>query len=1640
MTKKLSEKLRTAEGYGLHIKSAVQLAKNLEALEEAGVDSDLWYFDETTGRLVSTVPVQTTLNSLYLKDHMRISSAGVGISVTNLDTNDYSFPVAAVLHDHSIPVNRTNAGVTRASADDFGEIIDDGSGGFEPRGGPASSGMVPFVLDTVLQVSISIFEILVIAEETIEPTDTLHYAIYSGTTVNDREVYEQQLTGISVAQGGDFAWEFDGNSNLLAGSTLHVEMLIDKGTTGEGLRPLQVRPSEAQPTEIYAKLAGREYALKVVAYKDEVDAIVSGAEYKGAWDASTNTPDLTGGGVNKGEFYRVQVAGTQDIGSGNTTFDVGDIVIWNSASWDHIPTNAVTIESLEQASLGAYDITVDSNYTGTIETGSSLYPFKTIAQAIANAVDGSSILIKGDHVITQELVLPNNKSLSFYGSDRPSIGYASYDSTNGNVFFGDGLDKSKDWEFHALNIRNAGGYGIRTKNTNKTVVRDCDFRYNGWNGTQLNPMLPSVSTGLLGYDSDAVDLQAFYASDNASDGGALRIEDSTYPDVIGNQAFYNLRGLRMQDCGINGKGFVTRNISSLNIDSGIYLATGVNLGCQNVVVTINYSAFNTNNGILCVGGLNNKFSQNEMNGNWNAGFCAWAAGNTTLRDCGLYDNNRSQFNGIGNTGDAKASIQINDAYNLLGTTISMNPAGRFIIEILDTQVHYTGLGSSTERIGIHLGEELGNLPESSKNLIKIDDVGFLGQDYAIDMSEVDLTNLKVSLGDNSYQNIGISAINEPLEGQYYELPYSNHITDIQLCDISLDVTGNVIFKEGPSGSRLNPYKVNDLQAVAHGTDVRFLLKGTNKIQWEVPLSGISVNGSMVNSVLSLALVQLNDVLTNTTGFTTGNNPVTNFALSGDDLTITLQDGTSYTVDVTTLGVDGNKFVSSGALVGSNLELTMNDSSVITIDVSNMINGSSLPARAEDWYIAYGNNSGDVVIYPSVVTAIKGKQPFYNGDFLEKGEEYIWTHEVGGEYVLGVYTGAEETSDEVDIFLNNKWSTNFKFDTTVKETSVGVDVGSRYASGYTIDNSTLLGLSYDSDNYLRLWDLTSGSRVLIGESNAALVGDDVTIFFGGDNQPNAKFPVMTKRYSEWTIVHDFDSSETSVIDGLEADTVIESNISISPGEKFMANFNFAGRASRFGIGYNAGATGNINAHTSIHSNFAYGTAEQLVKDNADWNWNTSASLYDAAGPRWSRGNGVNLGMISLRYNTDNSLELYSEDVGEVIATKATNLDGSPIRFYFGVNENTTPEYVPSISKQTIGQGSQPVTTFAPDISNQSFDITKSQAFNVPIALDAGSDIVNQYAETDAPSWATLNQATGYFNGTAPSTTGAHVVNCKAANAIGGITNFQVTLNVVEPVYTNTKSLKFQDGVSSYLGGNAALVTALERSANGAGTGDAWTVAFWFKGSTSNTGQTLFYFGGQDVVNTGHIEIKQTNHNGLKRLRLRYGSNGNHLQFTTPSGSIDPTQWQHVIVSYNGGTTGSGSSNMSDYYSRFKIFIDGVLMTTSNTHSNYGWSNSIVGQNFRFGRFASGNYPKDLLLNQLAIWDSDQSSNAAGLYNNGDTQDISLLASGFGLMNVAYLPPDHYYEIESSVSTIQDIEGTAHLVGYNFVSGDLVDDAP
>lgn len=60
---------------------------------------------------------------------------------------------------------------------------------------------------------------------------------------------------------------------------------------------------------------------------------VSAMEFKGNWDANTNTPTLADGVGNDGDTYRVNVAGSQDLGSGSISFDIGDWIYYSGLVW-----------------------------------------------------------------------------------------------------------------------------------------------------------------------------------------------------------------------------------------------------------------------------------------------------------------------------------------------------------------------------------------------------------------------------------------------------------------------------------------------------------------------------------------------------------------------------------------------------------------------------------------------------------------------------------------------------------------------------------------------------------------------------------------------------------------------------------------------------------------------------------------------------------------------------------------------------------------------------------------------------------------------------------------------------------------------------------------------------------------------------------------------------------------------------------------------------------------------------------------------------------------------------------------------------------------------------------------------------------
>jgi len=279
-----------------------------------------------------------------------------------------------------------------------------------------------------------------------------------------------------------------------------------------------------------------------------------------------------------------------------------------------------------------------------------------------------------------------------------------------------------------------------------------------------------------------------------------------------------------------------------------------------------------------------------------------------------------------------------------------------------------------------------------------------------------------------------------------------------------------------------------------------------------------------------------------------------------------------------------------------------------------------------------------------------------------------------------------------------------------------------------------------------------------------------------------------------------------------------------------------------------------------------------------------------------------------------------------------------------------------------------------------------------------------------------------------TAGTYNIPVKAIN-YNGEDSEALVLTVSTPPFANTKSVQFSN--QDYLGANAALVdSTLGRTGNGSGSGDAWTIAFWVKSTNSSSGRVLFYYGSDDTTNGGYIEVRLTSAN---KLRLQYGSDSNHVKLLVPAGLVADT-WQHVLITYDGGTTGASSGDINNYYSRFGMYVDGVSQSTNNSNSNFGWSGAISGANLRVGKLVSGNTLSGEKIDEFALFDSDQSANVSDIYNSGTPFDLSTLTT----------EPKHWWRMGDgdTYPNLQDsgTEANCTFVMYNMTSADIVSDTP
>jgi len=131
----------------------------------------------------------------------------------------------------------------------------------------------------------------------------------------------------------------------------------------------------------------------------KVDSLISGSlNYKGSWNADTNSPSISDATGAQGDYYKVGTGGTRDLGSGVITFNVGDDVIHNGSVFEdfgsvsdvtsvNTQTGAVVLDSgdiTENGNLYYTNARVDARLSGVIDDNSTALSKTWSASKISN--------------------------------------------------------------------------------------------------------------------------------------------------------------------------------------------------------------------------------------------------------------------------------------------------------------------------------------------------------------------------------------------------------------------------------------------------------------------------------------------------------------------------------------------------------------------------------------------------------------------------------------------------------------------------------------------------------------------------------------------------------------------------------------------------------------------------------------------------------------------------------------------------------------------------------------------------------------------------------------------------------------------------------------------------------------------------------------------------------------------------------------------------------------------------------------------------------------------------------------------------------------------------------------------------------
>jgi hypothetical protein len=186
--------------------------------------------------------------------------------------------------------------------------------------------------------------------------------------------------------------------------------------------------------------------------------------FKGVWDAANNTPTLADGVGTNGDEYVVSIAGTQNLGSGNITFAVGDFVLYTSANvWVDIPvgttgvqsfngrdgivtlqsgdvTNALSTGSIVNSKLANTGVTINTGVGlaggGTVELGGTLTLTSTGVATVAAGTGVNVVTVGSTATVSIGQPVGTANSVQFAAITSNTTVQATGNITGGNLVTG----------------------------------------------------------------------------------------------------------------------------------------------------------------------------------------------------------------------------------------------------------------------------------------------------------------------------------------------------------------------------------------------------------------------------------------------------------------------------------------------------------------------------------------------------------------------------------------------------------------------------------------------------------------------------------------------------------------------------------------------------------------------------------------------------------------------------------------------------------------------------------------------------------------------------------------------------------------------------------------------------------------------------------------------------------------------------------------------------------------------------------------------------------------------------------------------------------------------------------------------------